>query len=455
VYSLDDTIAAISTPVGQGGIGIVRLSGPQALQVVSSLFHSKSRAWARGPEPFRMYYGRVVRPDSGDAVDQVLVSYMRGPHSYTRQDVVEINGHGGIVALSEILSLCLSQGARMARAGEFTLRAFLNGRLDLTQSEAVLDVIQARTSASLGQAIGQLEGRLSTRVRHLRRSLLEMLAYIEATNDFDEDIPEQDLRPPLEAAHRELKELEDEAGRGMVLRSGVRVAIVGRPNVGKSSLLNALLRADRAIVTAVPGTTRDTLEEIADIGGVPFVLVDTAGISETDDVVERLGVERSRQALLGSDLGLLVVDGSEGVTDEDRAAAALCDPERTLIAVNKSDLPHVADCTDLMEKAMRLPVSAATGAGLPDLEQAMLRMVYGGTVAGTQLPLVTSARHRDLLTLARRSVRDALIAMEGKLPEDVQAIDIADAIARLGDITGETASEELLDTIFSRFCIGK
>ena len=322
MYTLDDTIAAISTPIGAGGIGIVRMSGPEARAIGRRLFVPERGVDGGWPEPYRLYYGHVRAPETGRVVDEALLSYMQAPRSFTRQDVVEINAHGGAVALREILALCLSIGARPAREGEFTLRAFVNGRIDLAQAEAVLDIVRAKTEASLRVAVDQLGGRLSQAVRAARQGLLSVLAYLQASVDFaEDDIPWQDIAPDLRQAQARLQALLREAEQGMIYRQGVRAAIVGRPNVGKSSLLNALLRSDRAIVTPIPGTTRDTLEETLDLQGIPLVLVDTAGLTASENLVERLGVERSRRAIAQADVVLWVVDGNAPLQEGDRDAA--------------------------------------------------------------------------------------------------------------------------------------
>lgn len=456
MYVLDDTIAAISTPIGQGGIGIVRLSGAEALAVAQRVFQPHSAAWRERIEPNRLYYGHIVAPQGGATVDEVLLSYMRAPHTYTRQDVVEINTHGGLMAQREILALCLAEGARPAREGEFTLRAFLNGRLDLAQAEAVLDVIQAKTAASLRVALHQLGGHLSRRVRELRSRLLHMLAYLEATIDFTEqDIPLEDISPGLWEAGRELEELLREADRGIIYRQGVHTAIVGRPNVGKSSLLNALLRTERAIVTPIPGTTRDTLEETLNLQGIPLVLVDTAGINQTDDVIERMSIERSRRSVERADLVLLMVDGSEKATHADREVAALCATKPALVLVNKCDLPQVEHYADMLSSAPHLSTSALTGEGIPALEGAIVEMIYGGEVTLSDAPLASNPRHRELFRRALADVREALDGLAQGVPDDLVSIDVAEAVEALGEITGETASDDLLETIFGSFCIGK
>ncbi len=466
MYSLDDTIAAISTPIGEGGIGIVRLSGPEALPILHRLFAPASGPLPARPEARHLYYGHIRDPEGGEVVDEVLAVYMPAPRTFTRQDVVEINGHGGIVALRRILELCLRQGARLAEPGEFTARAFLHGRLDLAQAEAVLDVVRARTETALRAAVGQLAGRLSDRVRAVRAPLVDALAYLEASIDFAEDeIPEQDIGPALDRAAEGLAHLLAEAERGIVYRQGVRVAIVGRPNVGKSSLLNRLLRTNRAIVTEIPGTTRDTLEETLNLQGIPIVLVDTAGIAaHTHDPVERLGIERSREALARADLALLVLDLSRPLQEADRAIAALLDGKPTLIVGNKVDLlaggeepPWDADSlpagSPVAERPLR--ISALTGEGLDALEAAIVEAVFAGQVMAAEAPLVTSPRHKEALHRALDHVQAAQEAYRaGQLP-DLIAIDLTAAVNALGEITGQTASEDLVEAIFGNFCVGK
>jgi tRNA modification GTPase len=473
MYSLDDTIAAISTPIGEGGIGIVRMTGPEAASILQRLFLPgpgphvpNSQPPVALLQPRMLHYGHVVDPVTGETVDEVLAAHMPAPRTYTRQDVVEINGHGGIVALRRILALCLRQGARPAEPGEFTARAFLNGRLDLAQAEAVLDVVQAKTEASLQAAMGQLAGNLSDRVRAVRAVLVSALAHLEASIDFVEDeIPERDLGPDLEEAGECLSLLLADAERGIIYRQGVRAAIVGRPNVGKSSLLNRLLRTSRAIVTDIPGTTRDTLEETLSLQGVPIVLVDTAGItSATADPIERLGIERSRAALAHADLALLVLDASQSLTDADRAIAALVDNKPAIVILNKIDLvetrakgrwPVNGDQAALCGSAPHVRLSALTGQGLEALEEAIVDTVFSGQVMVSEAPMVTSPRHKEALNRALDHVNAAYDAYrEGQLA-DLVAIDVAAAVNVLGEITGQTASEELLEVIFDNFCVGK
>ena len=463
MYSLDDTIAAISTPIGEGGIGIVRMSGPEALAILQKIFVRGKATNIQSPTSnfqlptSSLQYGHIVDPETADVVDEVLVSYMKAPRTYTRQDVVEINCHGGIAPLRRVLELCLRQGARLASPGEFTLRAFINGRIDLAQAEAVLDIVRAKTEAGLRVAVGQLEGRLSHQVRALRAQLIDVLAYLEATIDFEEDeIPERDITSDLERVRGQLEKLLAQADRGIIYRQGIRTAIVGRPNVGKSSLLNALLRTSRAIVTPIPGTTRDTLEETLNLQGIPLVLVDTAGIvDETEDFIERLGIERSRRALAQADLALLVVDGSEPLTEADHRIAELVADKTAILVINKIDLPRAAADLDILPDAPRVEISALTGEGLEKLEETIVEVVFSGQVLASDTPLVSSPRHKDILKRALDHVVSAQEAHARGMPADFVAIDLTSAANALGEITGETVTEDLLEVIFSEFCVGK
>ena len=442
-----DTIAAISTPIGEGGIGIVRLSGKDALPIARRLFPGQLANR-------RLVYGKIMDPDSGEIVDEVLVAYMKAPHTYTREDIVEIDCHGGPIPLQRILELVLRYGARLANPGEFTLRAFLNGRIDLAQAESVLDVVRAKTQASLRLAVQGLGGRLSQPIKEIRSSLIEILAYLTARIDFPEDeVDEQDITGPLEKALSTLQELIDNADAGMVYRQGVKTSIVGRPNVGKSSLLNRLLRQSRAIVTPVPGTTRDTLEEVVNLKGVPFVLIDTAGIIDSRDEVEALAVERSKKAIEQADFVLFVIDASEPLTGTDRGLIDLLAEKTVLVAFNKCDLPARAEIEEL--PWLRVSTSALTGEGLTELENGMVNAVLGGRVVTSEAMLVTNPRHKEALQRAERHLAQGRRAIEESLPDDFITIDITAALNALGEITGETVTEELLDTIFSRFCIGK
>jgi tRNA modification GTPase len=444
----NDTIAAIATPIGEGAIGIVRLSGPEAGKIARSLFDGRLI-------DHRLTYGHIIHPETAEPVDEVMAVLMRSPRTYTREDTVEFHGHGGPAPLQSVLSLCLRQGARQAEPGEFTLRAFLNGRLDLSQAEAVLDIIQAKTEASLRLAVDGLQGRLSQRLHAVRNDLIEILAHLTARIDFpDDDVPAIDLRPRLARAAASLRALLQSAESGIIYRQGLRLAIVGLPNVGKSSLLNRLLGTNRAIVTDIPGTTRDTLEETMSLRGVPIILTDTAGMrEEAADVVERLGIERSRRALEQADMVLVVLDGSRQLAPAERDLLAGLPEERTIIAVNKSDLPPVCEADAIGREPVR--VSALHGDGMADLEDALYERVVGGHLPGGDTPWVTNVRHKEALERACRHIADALASVAAHRTDDLVAIDVTAAVGTLGEITGESVTEDLLDTIFSRFCIGK
>ncbi len=458
MYTLDDTIAAIATSIGQSGIGIVKLSGPEAPTIAHQLFRSVKGITRL--QPRRLHYGQIIDPATNIPVDEALVVWMPKPFTYTRQDVVEIQAHGGIVPLRRILQLTFSLGARPAEPGEMTLRAFLNGRLDLAQAEAVLDVIEAKTNAALRVATEQLSGSLSAQVSEVRTALLDTLAFLEASIDFVEDeIPAQDVEGPLIEVLTQLEKLLASADYGMIYRQGVRAAIVGRPNVGKSSLLNALLRGNRAIVTDIPGTTRDTLEETANVGGIPVVLVDTAGIrAEPTNVVERIGVDRSRAALERADVALMVIDGSSDLESGDWEIEKLVGNKPALLVINKNDLlPKLNPdtLTDFLPTAKRVYISALTNQGVGTMEEVLVDLILGGSVTTADTPLVSNPRHKALLQRALEHTQAAISAQQATLSPDLVSIDVREAVEALGEITGETVTEDLLDTIFSKFCIGK
>ncbi|HEY8694150.1 MAG TPA: tRNA uridine-5-carboxymethylaminomethyl(34) synthesis GTPase MnmE [Chloroflexota bacterium] len=441
----DDTIVAIATAAGEAGIGVVRLSGPDSLSIGQRLFRPSAKACAY--DSHQLYHGHVS--DGAEVVDEVLLAYMKAPRSYTAEDVVEIHGHGGPAPLERILHLAIQHGARLANPGEFTLRAFLNGRLDLAQAEAVADVIQARSDASLRLAVNQLSGRLSRAVNDVRRKALSVLAQLEANIDFSEDdVPSASaakLLVELTSAQEDLCRLLCAADEGILYRRGARVAIVGRPNAGKSSLLNALLRTDRAIVTPIAGTTRDTIEETINLRGLPVVLVDTAGITDTVDPVEAIGIDRSRQAIEDADLVLFVYDAAAGWTNADAELLPRAKP--LVLAANKCDL--LSDATG--ERA--LSVSALTGEGLGELETELYRLLAPSS--STDDILVNNLRHKILLEEADQHLRDAMASVEQQRAADFICIDLRAALGALGAITGTEVSESLLDEIFSRFCIGK
>jgi len=453
-----DTIAALSTPAGEGGIGIIRLSGPEAIPITLRLFRPAKDAPLEQPQPFKLYYGHIYRPGSGETVDEVLMSVMPAPHSYTREDVAEISAHGGTAPLRAILTLIMAEGARLAAPGEFTQRAFLNGRIDLTQAEAVLDTIRARTDAGLRAAQAVLEGELGRRVRVLRERLVELLSSLEAAIDYAEDdltflTPEQ-IEATIADCRVEVTELISSHARGKLLREGAGTVIIGRPNTGKSSLLNALLGEARAIVTPVPGTTRDVIEEQIDLAGIPLRLIDTAGIRHTKDAVERIGVERSRASLERADLVLLVLDRAKPLRKEDRELLALVSERPAIVILNKADLPAAISRDALSSDVPVVELSAATGAGLSELEGAMRDLLLGPAVQ-SESPALANLRQREAAERAAVALEQAALSAGAGASEELLAVDLMAATAALGEITGEDAREDVIQNLFARFCVGK
>jgi tRNA modification GTPase len=460
-HHTDDTIAAIATPAGVGGIGVIKVSGPSAWAIGRRLFQPSRPQ--EGLCSHRLYHGYILEPDTGRAVDEVLTSFMRAPHTYTREDVVEINCHSGMAVLERLLELVLRAGARLAEPGEFTRRAFVNGRLDLTQAEAVLDVIHSKTKRSLDLASEHLRGALQAMVSDLRSQILQVLATVEAAIDFpDEEIEvtggaglaERLRTQVLEPVTELLAGYED----GRILREGLAVIIAGKPNVGKSSLLNALLRSNRALVTPIPGTTRDAIEEGFNLRGIPIRLVDTAGLREPDNLVEELGVALTRDRLARSDLILLVMDRSAALTREDsRIAEELGDKPRIII-LNKSDLERHPDFTHIDTRfpgETAVEVSALRGDGIEALKDAVFRTVFGRRLDTETSVVAPNLRHKVCLEGTKQAVKRAIDLLETQATVELVAVELQDALARLGEIIGMTTSEDVLDQIFSRFCIGK
>jgi len=450
-----DTIVAPATPPGEGGIGIIRLSGPRVEALLATVFYGRIAPAAMVSH--HLYHGHLCRPD-GSPLDDVLAVVMRAPHSYTGEDVAEVHCHGGSLVLRTILDLFLAGGARLARPGEFTQRAFLNGRLDLAQAEGVAALIGARSEQAARAAMAQLDGRLSNRLQHFAGGLRDLLTLLEAHIDFpDDDLGAFDhtflLRRAL-AIRTEMAELLATFDTGRALREGVSVLILGRPNVGKSSLLNALLGEARAIVTDIPGTTRDTVEEQLVLGGIPLRLVDTAGVRDTLDPIEQEGVRRARDKAAAADLVLLVIDQSQPLTAEDRMAIALAPPPRTVLVRNKSDLPNHCPSDELSGFLRQVAVSTKGGAGLSELQAAVVAF-FSGDSAAEEGVLLTERRHREALLAALSAVDRLLAAGDLRQPLECLAMEVRESLADLGQITGETAPDDILNDIFSRFCIGK
>ena len=457
----EETISAVITALGEGAVGIVRISGEQALAVGETLFKAASGKKLAEYKPNTMVYGHVYDQD-GSLVDEVLAVFMQGPRSYTAEDVVEIQCHGGLQSLKKILQLTYAAGARPAEAGEFTKRAFLNGRIDLTQAEAVMDIIRSRSEASLKLAARQQQGQLAKELRGLRSALVDVVVNLEAVIDYPEedieDVTYGRVQESIASCNGAIDSLLAHAHTGKILREGLRTAIVGKPNVGKSSLLNALLKEERAIVSQYAGTTRDVIEEQLLLDGVPLVLADTAGIRSTEDFVEKIGVEKSRQLLQDAELVICVVDGSEGLTAEDEAILDAASGKPCVIIVNKSDLGLAVDLEELKERFGQdkvMTLSAKTLTGVEAFSAWLKDYVYGSEGALSDGAYVQNARQERLLREARQSLEDASQAAAAMLPYDCIEIDVRTAIDLLGEITGDTVQDEIINEIFSRFCIGK
>ncbi|MEE0247644.1 tRNA uridine-5-carboxymethylaminomethyl(34) synthesis GTPase MnmE [Peptacetobacter hiranonis] len=457
---IDDTIAAIATAPGEGGIGIIRISGPKSLEVAEEIFFSISGKKISEYPARTLIFGNIK--DGDKKIDEVLVAYMKGPNSYTAEDVIEINCHGGFISVKRILELVLSKDVRLAEAGEFTKRAFLNGRIDLSQAEAVIDVINAKTDKAHEVAENQLDGSLSNRIREFREKVTELLAQVEVAIDYPEEDIEFIAYTTLEEKTRELnkdiKKLYETSESGKIFREGLKTVIVGKPNVGKSSLLNSILGENRAIVTDIPGTTRDVIEEFVNIKGIPLKIVDTAGIRETDDVVEKIGVEKSMASFDTADLIIMVVDSSSELSEEDREILEKVQGKETILLLNKTDLPQVIDEEEVKKYVNEeniIKISALHNEGIEDVHDRIEAMVYKGDIKSSSNVIITNSRHKDALYRAMKSAEDAMRAIEDRMPLDFVEVDLKNIWDYLGYINGDTVSEDLLDNIFHNFCIGK
>lgn len=456
-----DTIAAISTPPGEGAISIVRLSGDQAVTIADKVF--KANKSLADVASHTINYGHLYDPQTEQLVDEVMVSVMRAPKTFTREDVIEINCHGGIVVVNQILQLLLRQGARLAEPGEFTKRAFLNGRVDLSQAEAVMDLIRAKTDKAMNLALNQLDGNLSHLIRALRQEILETLAQVEVNIDYPEydDVEEMTTRLLVEKATQvqaQIQALLQTAQQGKILREGLNTAIIGRPNVGKSSLLNHLLREEKAIVTDIAGTTRDVIEEYVNVRGVPLKLIDTAGIRETEDIVERIGVERSHKALSEADLILLVLNQSEVLSPEDRQLIEVTDGAKRIILLNKTDLPSQLDRDELaacLAGDAVFEVSVLQNDGLEQLEQAIADLFFGGQTADKDASYLSNTRHIALLENASQALGEVMDGIAAGMPVDLVQMDMTRCWDYLGEVVGDSVQDELITQLFSQFCLGK
>ncbi len=458
---LEDTIAAIATPPGEGGIGIVRISGDKALNIAKDIFVFSGRKMQDFKDRY-FHYGKVVDED-GRIIDEVLLVYMKAPRSYTTEDVVEIHCHGGIIPITNILKAVINKGARLAEPGEFTKRAFLNGRIDLVQAEAIMDLICAKTERLAKASLRQMEGGLSGHIREMRQRLIDLMARIEVTIDYpEEDIDEmttQSIREEIEKISHRINHLSQTAEQGKLIRQGINAVIIGKTNVGKSSLLNALVREDRAIVTDIPGTTRDVIEEFINIKGVAVRIVDTAGIRETLDQVEKMGIERSRQNIERADLIITVLDASKELEQEDREILNYLSGRKALVVLNKIDKPSVLNKESLKEEfGIEVPIvetSLTLGKGIDKVEDIMYKMFFRGEVGISDDVMITNIRHQEALNIAYNHLLDVLEGMDQQMPLDIVSIDLRSAVDSLGSITGETVTEDLIDKIFSEFCLGK
>ncbi|MGM9965596.1 MAG: tRNA uridine-5-carboxymethylaminomethyl(34) synthesis GTPase MnmE [Clostridium sp.] len=455
-----DTICGIATAQGEGGIAIIRVSGNKALEIVGRIFKGINNFDINNMKTYTMKYGNIIDSVSKEVIDEVIISYMKGPRSFTAEDVVEINCHGGVVSTNRVLEEVIKSGARIAEPGEFTKRAFLNGRIDLSQAEAVMDIITAKTDLAMKSAVMQSEGSLSKEINKLRAYLLDVLALIEYDVDFTEDDEEPDATVPVKVSESlnkaiiDMEKLLKGANEGKIIREGLKMTIVGKPNVGKSSLMNALLQEKRAIVTDIPGTTRDVIEEYINLGGIPVKITDTAGIRETEDVVEKIGVERSREKLEEADLVVLMLDTSRPLDDEDREIIKSIKNKKTIVLLNKVDLERKLQLEELDGLHNLIEISAMTGFGIEDLKQKIKELFFNGEVDNESL-IITNSRHKQALYRALENCKTAEERLKMNEFLDLISIYVTSGLRALGEITGAELEEDLVNKIFSEFCVGK
>ena len=459
---MEDTIAAIATAYGEGGIGIIRISGDKSKEILDKIFVARQKEYSESIVNKRLYYGHIVESENNQVIDEVFAVFMKAPATYTTEDVVEIFCHGSIVALRKTLSLVLKNGARLAEKGEFTKRAFLNGRLDLSQAEAVIDIVKSKTDKSFDVALRQMEGALSGKIREIRQVLMDLLVDITVNLDYpDEDIEIITYHKLVESISQigdMIENIRSTAGTGRIIREGLNIAIIGKPNVGKSSLMNALLKEARAIVTEIPGTTRDTIEEVLSLKDIPVRLTDTAGIRETEDQIEKIGIEKSKESFNRADLIIYMIDGSENLSNEDNEIISKLLNRKVIALINKTDLGLKTGVEEIKKKlpeSIIIEASIKTGRGIAELEKTVEELVYGGKVSQEESLLITNVRHTELLEKAASAILDALRMAENAEALDFIEVDVRRCWELLGEIIGESVTEDIIDQVFERFCLGK
>lgn len=452
------TIVAISTAPGIGGIGIIRMSGKESFNILNKIFLPKNNSKIEG---YKIKYGKIIEPETKNIVDEVLVSYFVAPKSYTTEDMCEINSHGGLAVVRRILELCVENGAKIAEPGEFTKRAFLNGRINLCESEAVIDIINAKTGAEAASAASQLEGSLSRKIQNIRRKIISLMSDIEANIDYPEyDVPEiteQKVFDVLCDIEEDIKKLEKSFESGRIIKEGIKTAIIGKPNVGKSSLLNAILQEERAIVTDIEGTTRDTIEETITVNGIPLKLIDTAGIRNSKDIIEKKGIEKSRKIAKEADLVIIIIDGSKTLNKDDEEILEIAKNKKSIIVVNKIDLPQIDNekIGKLVINAPIIKISAKEETGIEEIYDEISKMFNLEEIKLCSDNVITNQRHKNLIIEAKTKTQKAKRTLSDKLPIDMVAIEIKEVLEALGDITGDSVTEDIIKEIFSKFCLGK